>query len=95
MGKKIRQSVPIFIDLPRAMDKTRLYGIYTAIEQIKSGWVYDVRNSWKEWDFDSPHIWVTTNAAPDLEMLTIDRWNIWAITPDKELKEIKYNDCVL
>lgn len=92
MGKRIRKSVPIFIDLPRAMDKTRLYGIYTAIEQIKSGWVYDVRNVWKEWDFDSPHIFVTTNRCPDEDMLSHDRWNMWAVNSNKELVAVSFNE---
>jgi hypothetical protein len=87
-SKNVRNTIPIFIDLPRAMDKTRLYGIYTAIEQVKSGWVYDVRNQWKEWDYDSPVIWVTTNRAPEENWLTKDRWNLYAITPEKKLKKI-------
>lgn len=87
-AKNVRNTIPIFIDLPRAMDKTRLYGIYTAIEQVKTGWVYDVRNQWKEWDFDSPVIWVTTNRAPEENWLTKDRWNLYAITPEKNLKRI-------
>lgn len=91
-SKNVRNTIPIFIDLPRAMDKTRLYGIYTAIEQIKSGWVYDVRNQWKEWDFDSPVIWVTTNRAPEQSWLTKDRWNLYAITPEKHLKRICFEE---
>lgn len=91
MAKKIRKSVPIFIDLPRAMDKTRLYGIYTAIEQIKSGYVYDVRNHYKDWDFDSPSIWVTTNRLPDSNYLTTNRWNLYIIL-NQELIAKKFND---
>jgi len=91
MGKNIRKTVPIFIDLPRAMDKSRLYGIYSAIEQIKSGWVYDVRNSWKEWDFDSPHIFVTTNTCPDEQMLSHDRWNIFTVK-NHELIKVTFNE---
>lgn len=90
-AKRIRKSVPIFIDLPRAMDKTRLYGIYTAIEQIKSGYVYDVRNHYKDWDFDSPSIWVTTNRLPDTNYLTLNRWNLYIIK-DQELIKKKFND---
>lgn len=91
MSKKIRKSIPIFIDLPRAMDKTRLYGIYTAIEQIKSGYIYDVRNHYKDWDFDSPSIWVTTNRLPDTNYLTTNRWNLYIIIEDKLIQK-KFND---
>jgi len=91
MGKSIRGTVPIFIDLPRAMDKSRLFGIYSAIEQIKSGWVYDTRNKWREWDFDSPHIFVTTNICPDENMLSADRWNIFTVK-NKELVSLTFNE---
>lgn len=33
----------VFIDMPRSMPKTKLTGIYSAIEQIKDGYLYDVR----------------------------------------------------
>jgi len=80
MGKNIRNSIPIFIDLPRALqDKKRLYGLYIAIEQIKGGYVYDMRNKWKEWDFDSPTIWVIANQLPMANNLSLDRWKIWEI----------------
>jgi len=91
IGKEIRTSVPIFIDLPRAMDKSRLYGIYSAIETILSGYVYDVRHKYKDWDFDTPFVWVCTNIEPDDSMLSKDRWNIWTI---KENKLIPYTDCI-
>lgn len=91
MSKRIREAIPIFIDLPRAMDKTRLYGIYTAIEQIKSGYVYDVRNSYKDWDFDSPSVWVTTNRLPDTNYLTTNRWNLFIILENKLVKKT-FND---
>jgi hypothetical protein len=92
MGKEIRNSVPIFIDLPRAMDKSRLYGIYSAIEVILSGYVYDVRHKYKDWDFDTPFLWVCTNIEPDDSMLSKDRWMVWTINKEKTL--IPYNDCI-
>lgn len=84
-GKQIRQPGGVFLDMPRAMNKDRLYGIYCAIEQVKSGWVYDTRHKWKEWDFDSPVIWVFTNRLPDQSMMSRDRWKIWTINDDLEL----------
>lgn len=93
MAKHIRKSVPIFIDLPRAMCKERLHGLYTAIEVIKAGWVYDTRNHWKEWDFDSPSVWVFTNTEPDLNMVSLDRWNIWTINEEEDLVEFKAQSC--
>jgi hypothetical protein len=88
MLTKNRNPTPIFIDLPRAMDKTRLFGVYTAIEQIKKGKLYDTRYNYKKWWIDSPQLWVFTNVLPDLNMLSRDRWNIWTI--DDEFKLVEY-----
>lgn len=88
-GRKIRDPSPIFVDLPRAMNKDRLNGIYTAIEQIKKGKLYDLRYKYKVWWIDSPQIWVFTNIEPDLKMLSLDRWRIWEIDDNNEL--VKYD----
>lgn len=69
----------MFIDIPRAMDKRKLGGLFTAIEQIKKGKVYDTRYQYKEWWFDSPQIWVFTNIQPDFGLLSRDRWNVYEI----------------
>lgn len=84
-AKNIRNPSPIFIDLPRAMNKERLNGIYTAIEQIKKGKLFDLRYKYKEYWIDSPQIWVFSNIEPDMDMLSKDRWRIWTITPEKKL----------
>lgn len=69
----------IFFDLPRALDKERLYGLYSAIEQVKKGKLYDCRYHYKCWWIDSPRIWVFSNHLPDKSLLSSDRWNIWTI----------------
>lgn len=92
-AKKIRENVSIFIDLPRAMNKERLFGLYSAIETIKSGYVYDTRNHFKEWNFDSPAIWVFSNMEPDLSLLSKDRWKIWEINDKNELVEFRGTSC--
>lgn len=79
MAREIREPKAVFVDLPRAMDKRKLGGLFTAIEQIKKGKVYDLRYQYKEWWFDSPQIWVFSNIEPDLAMLSRDRWKIWMI----------------
>jgi len=90
VARQIRDPSPVFIDLPRAMNKDRLNGIYTAIEQIKKGKLYDLRYTYKDWWIDSPQIWVFSNIEPDLSMLSKDRWRIWSISKEKEL--IKYSE---
>jgi len=81
-GKDLRDPSPIFFDLPRAMTKDNLNGLYTAIEQIKKGKLVDLRYKYKEWWIDSPQIWVFTNIEPNLNLLSRDRWVIWTIDKD-------------
>jgi hypothetical protein len=80
MDGKLRSPSPIFFDLPRALDKTRLYGIYSAIEQVKKGKLYDCRYHYKAWWIDSPVIWVFSNILPDRNLLSNDRWKIWTFS---------------
>lgn len=88
IGKGVRDPSPVFIDLPRAMRKDKLWGIYTGIEQIKKGKLYDLRHSYKEYWIDSPRVWVFTNVEPDTSMLSHDRWRVWTV--DDELKLVRY-----
>lgn len=75
----------VFIDLPRAMAQDQLRGLYTAIEQIKKGKLYDFRYTYKKWWIHSPHVWVFCNTQPTKDYLTANRWIFWEITPEKEL----------
>lgn len=89
-GKKQRSPSPVFVDLPRAMDKERLNGIYTAIEQIKKGKLFDLRYKYKEYWIDSPQIWVFSNIEPEMGMLSRDRWRVWVIN---EMNELENYEC--
>lgn len=73
------------IDMPRALNKDRLYGFYSAIETIKDGYAYDDRYRFKEICFDCPNIWIFTNTLPDTTMLSNDRWKIWMVDDDEVL----------
>ena len=66
-------------DMPRSMNKDRLYQFYSAVETIKDGYAYDDRYHFKEKVFDCPNIWIFSNNLPDLDMLSEDRWKIWEI----------------
>lgn len=70
-------------DLPRAMKKDKLWGLYSAIEQIKDGRAYDLRYTYKKHRFDRPQIWVFTNTEPTINMLSADRWRIWEVCDNK------------
>lgn len=84
MDNEIRDLKLLFVDLPRAMNKESLFGIYTAIEQIKKGKLVDTRHHGKAWWIDSPRIWVFSNHLPDPTLLSADRWNIWTINKEND-----------
>ena len=71
-------------DMPRAQNKDKLYGFYTAIESIKDGYAWDDRYSFKEKVFDCPNIWVFTNTIPDENLLSGDRWKVWIVNQNSK-----------
>lgn len=87
-GKKLRTPRCICIDLPRSMNQNKLGELYTAIEQIKKGKVYDFRYKYREWWFDSPQIWVFCNVLPLKEYLSVDRWSVFTID-EKSMELVK------
>lgn len=79
-------------DLPRSMSKDCLFGMYSAIEQIKTGYIYDTRYKGRDRWINSPDIWVFTNEPPALGRLSKDRWNLWQVNDKKEL--IAYEEVI-
>lgn len=69
-------------DMPRALKKEKMYQFWSAIEEIKNGYAYDTRYSFKEKRFDSPAVVVFTNTMPDLNLMSEDRWVIHTIVND-------------
>lgn len=90
MGKRCRTPWMVFIDIPRSVNQNKLGGVYTAIEQIKKGKLYDMRNHYKHWWIDSPQIWVFCNTMPNIAYLSPDRWRFWTIQ-DGELHTLTNN----
>lgn len=81
-----------FIDMPRAIKKDKLYQLYSGIEMVKTGYAYDDRYKFKQILFDPPNIVVFTNHIPDLNMLSKDRWCLWAINQHKMLVRLDLKD---
>lgn len=84
-------STMYLFDMPRSMNKERLYGFYSAIETIKDGYAYDDRYSFKEKVFDCPNIWIFSNNLPDYNMLSMDRWKLWEIRNNELVRLIPEN----
>lgn len=76
------------IDIPRAIQKDRLFQFYAGIETLKDGYAYDDRYHFKDECFDCPNVWVFTNRMPDRTMLSEDRWRIWDIV-DEQLNRLE------
>lgn len=85
MDNNNRRPPIIFVDLPRAFDKSTLNGIFSACEQIKKGKLYDCRFHAKKYWIDSPQIYVFSNEPPNTDYLSKDRWQIYTITKEKTL----------
>lgn len=72
-------------DIPRAEDKKSV-PLWTAIEQIKSGHLYDWRYQFRRMWIEPPRILVFSNTEPPWDYLSKDRWETVRI--EQEVKEI-------
>lgn len=74
-----------FVDMPRALPKSKLTEFMAFLETLKTGYVYDKRYCFRERVFSSPIVWVMANALPDKKTLSKDRLITWTIRDDDEL----------
>lgn len=77
------------IDMPRAINKQKLFEFFSGIETLKSGYCYDDRYCFKKRLFKKPRICLFTNVKPDLSYLSKDMWKLWTISEDLQL--VPYN----
>lgn len=89
VSKGYVHNVKIFVDLPRACSKSVMKQYILAIENMKGGYLYDMRNKYKDVQIDPPLIYVFCNRLPDLSLLSQDRWDLYMINDNKQL--IEYN----
>lgn len=78
------------IDMPRAQKKKSLYGMYSGMENLKNGLLYDKRYKGQFKYINEPNIIVFTNTAPKLRYLSQDRWKLWTIK-DNHLEVFKFD----
>lgn len=79
------------IDMPRAMKKKSLFGMYSGIENLKNGMLFDKRYKGVFKYIDEPNIIVFTNQPPKLRYLSKDRWKLWTIK-DQQLEVFKFTE---
>lgn len=86
--------VPLYIiDIPRAIQKDKLFQFYAGIETLKDGYAFDDRYHFKDELFDCPVIWVFTNVRPQTTLLSADRWKFWQVQGNC-LEALAAPDCV-
>jgi len=73
-------------DMPAAMKKEKLHGMYQGLECLKNGLLYDKRYKGRKLRLEQrPAIIVFTNTPPNKSLMAPDRWVIWHMQPDKTI----------
>ena len=69
------------VDLPRVRGKDeRITEIFSALEEIKNGWVESAMHGKpKELLFEPPHVVVFSNQYPNLSLASGDRWRVFTL----------------
>lgn len=79
----------LLVDLARNTDGNVSFN---ALEDAKSGSIFNTKYETGKKLILSPHVLVMSNSLPNLTKLSIDRWKIWGINEQKELFNIDIND---
>lgn len=70
----------IFFDFPRASDPSKIISATALMEDAKSGHLETTfGGNHKEIEISNVHIVVLSNNAPDLSVLSVDRWRLWRL----------------
>jgi len=88
MCMKPREVKMWLIDMPRSINKKKLEEFFAGVEVLKGGYAWDDRYEFTDEIFNPPVVWVFTNSRPDLSLLTLNRWRLWEISEDDELREV-------
>jgi len=68
------------------MKKERMHQMYSGLEMLKNGFIYDKRYNGKKLRISRPTILVFGNSLPIKGLIAPDRWKIWYLTPGKCLR---------
>lgn len=90
-GQEVRKCYVFNIVRSQKQDGRALAKIFTAIECIKDGYLYDTRHKTQEKWIETPQIIVVFNHIPDLDMLSADRWKIMEIHGDTYTMKTAYD----
>lgn len=77
------QQQAYIIDVPKELKGKRLSELWSGVESLKDGYVYDKRYAFKDAQYKRAHLWVFTNTFPPLK--ADSRLKIWMIDHNKIL----------
>lgn len=82
-----------FLDIPKTLgDSDNIPDIISAIEDLKNGFIVSsMYGKYANLMMAPPHIILFTNFEIDTDMMSIDRWKVFAVTPVKTLLRMKVN----
>jgi len=69
-----KPSKAYIFDIPRSETIKQKKGMWSAIEQIKNGYLYDKRYNYRDMWIEPPKILVFANEEPPFDALSKDRW---------------------
>lgn len=69
-----KPSKAYLIDMPRSESIKQRKGMWSAVEQMKNGYLYDKRYQFRDAWIEPPAILVFCNELPDVDSLSRDRW---------------------
>lgn len=72
-------------DMPAAMKKERMHQMYSGLEMLKNGFLYDKRYNGKKQRISRPIVMCFANNLPQMSLMAPDRWQVLYITPQKDL----------
>lgn len=80
------------IDIPRGGKYINDPALWTGIEQLKNGYVFDTRYKSSTITFTCPRVIIFSNSIADKVQLSADRWNFYKINDNNELSEIESSE---
>jgi len=83
MGQKT--SGCYLFDMPAAMKKERMHQMYSGLEMLKNGYLYDKRYQGKKRRIDRPTVICFANNLPITDLMAPDRWQVYYLTRSKDL----------
>lgn len=66
--------------------------IAAAMEQIKNGYIVNLKYETGAFMMEPPHVWCFSNSPPNMASISYDRWAFWTINGLRELVRLSPND---